>query len=553
MPKPGAMEREIIERARVIEKAGRPEEAEIILRHASAKHPEWAGLQWARAGILLALGRVQAYVSCLEKLVAAHPDFLEARLNLARTFIHQGAFHDARAHLSGLLETDPSNSEALFLEARLFNQTGQLEEAARAYERVLRLEPTRLETYFHLCETLQRLGRTREMFDTLRKARKLWPPPQPNDIKGWLGLFRLALCVCDYEEAARIGESVLDQTRDTEHLEVLRWPTFIDEFDLSYGTPEFHQEAMSALGALIAKRPESPWATYYRVLLCNNIQKLPRIELPNDLRRLRGYPPERYGWMRLETAKQSLYDNDFKAALEDFQLAVRSSVPGNWTAQCQAGEVLYCLGDFAAGERAFEAAEAMTPPFRRGNCLAWKGESYLWSGRYEEALACLDEAIKGVAQYAYCWKGGALVKLERFEEAAAVLEKAVALSPWDLEAKVWLCEARYRLGRYPEALEAISTDISGKGCSNFYVHALRGLICAAMGDAAGLEENFNLMPLKIAVYLTRRAGHDRMASENERVGSSLLSEDQMSAILESLLTWSRGVRRGDYERWVWMR
>lgn len=553
MPKPGPMEREIIERARVIEKAGRPEEAEIILRHASARHPEWAGLRWEHAGILLSLGRVQAYVSCLEKLVAAHPNFLEARLNLARTFIHQGAFDHAREHLSGLLETDPSNGEALFLEARLFNQTGRLEEAARAYERVLRLEPTRLETYFHLCETLQRLGRTREMFDTLRSARKLWPPPPPDDIKGWLGLFRLALCVCDYEEAARIGESVLDRTRDTEHLEVLRWPTFVDEFDLSYGTPEFHEEAMSALGALIAKRPESPWATYYRVLLCNNIQKLPRTELPADLRRLRGYPHERYGWMRLETAKQSLYDNDFKAALEDFQLAVRSSVPGNWTAQCQAGEVLYCLGDFAAGERAFEAAEAMAPPFRRGNCLAWKGESYLWTGRYEEALACLDEAIKGVAQYAYCWKGGALVKLERYTEAAAVLEKAVALSPWDLEAKVWLCEARYRLKLYPEALEAISTDISGKDCSNFYVHALRGLIRAAMGDAAALKENFNLMPLHIAVHLTRRAGHDLMATEHERMGHSRLRDYKIRPLLEGLLTWSRGVRRGDYERWVWMR
>ena len=39
---------------------------------------------------------------------------------------------------------------------------------------------------------------------------------------------------------------------------LLRWPTFVDEFDLSYGTPEFHQEALSALDALIAKRPESP-------------------------------------------------------------------------------------------------------------------------------------------------------------------------------------------------------------------------------------------------------------------------------------------------------
>src|SRR2546421_625831 len=83
--------------------------------------------------------------------------------------------------------------------------------------------------------------------------------------------FRLAILACDHAAAAELGEQVLRVTRDYESLEALRWPIFVEEFDLTYGGDAFHRASLAALERLIERSPKSPWGYYYRGIFMSSL------------------------------------------------------------------------------------------------------------------------------------------------------------------------------------------------------------------------------------------------------------------------------------------
>jgi tetratricopeptide (TPR) repeat protein len=490
---------------------------------------------------LLAAGRSREQIRVLRGVIAARPAWFDARIELARALMRQGAFEEAGKILDGRRGGAKRDGRIALLRARLWEAKGNWRRAAQSYELSCAEQP-RLETYFYWAQNLQRQDKTGEMFSVLRAARRACRPASKDDVGGRLERFRLAMCLCDYGEAFRLAEEVLDKTRSLVHLEVLRWPSFIEEFDLGYGCVEYLRGAVRALGRRIAVSPAQPWGYYYRSILLKCLAEKtgrePGPRIKEDHRRIKALAGERYRWMRMETAKQFLYEGNLERALEEFKPVVGSCDPGNWVAQCQIGEILLCLGRPREAEKAFESAEVFAPEIDRGCVLAWKGEFYLWRGLYSRALRCLEEAARRPAQYVHCWRGGALVRLGRHEEALPVLERAMAVSPEDIEARIWRGEALYRLGRYREALKHLDSLLARLGDSNFYAHVLRGLVHGRLGDPRAMRRDFKALPSDVAAHMG--------------VGKKELSEAGMERVLERILVLSKGVRRGGYERMVWM-
>lgn len=494
---------------------------------------------WQFSKKLQAEGRAEDYIKVLRALVRARPGWAKARSNLVRALMGQARFEEAAAALPAEGGSADSSGERLFLMARLEESSGRLDSATALYRGSLRVRP-RLEVTFHLAQNLLRRGETGAMFSALRRARSLYKGREPEDLDERLDRFRLAMCLCDYEEAFRLGESILDKTRELRRLEVLRWPVFIAEFDLTCGSTAFRRKAVSELDAFLARDPANPWGYYFRSILNASLmgrggggKKLAAVRA--DLAQVKRLAGARRSWMRLEVGKRMLYDGDLTGALEEFSAVASATKPAHWLAQCQIAEILLCLGDRAGAFKALEAAEGSASEIDRGCVRAWKGELYLWTGDYRRALLCLRAAERSNAQYVHCWKGGALVGLKRYHEALAALAKAAAISPWDIEARVWKAEALYRMKRFSEARAAVDDAFSAGGRANFYCTVLRALVRRALGDARGFRSDFARLPSRVL------AAVGAARSDAARVRG-----------LERILRLSRGVRRGGYEPRVWM-
>jgi tetratricopeptide (TPR) repeat protein len=313
---------------------------------------------------------------------------------------------------------------------------------------------------------------------------------------------------------------------------------------------DYHREALKALDRLADGNPKLPWTYYYRIIFRRAVATRNLVEdadarLREDEDTVERLAGKRYGWMLMASAQKKMYAGELPAALKLLQSVIDSTDPPNWLAQCMAGETLACMGKKAEAFKAFDRAAQIAPEFEKGNILAWRGEMHLWLGEYPLAIEALDEALRRTAQYAHCWKGGALVASGRPLEALPVLERAIAISPWDLEAKAWRGEALHRLGRHREALEQLSFPPGETKSANGYWHVLRGLIRKALGDSAGLREEVGVLS---STLFSKRPDWRQVLGP-----ASLDSDDEIVKALEGILSRSRGLRRGSiHERMLWM-
>lgn len=492
-------------------------------------------------------GRNEECLLLLRKLVRLRPDRPQTAVGLIKALFRRGSFDEASRECSRALRRHPGFGELQFQQGRLLAQSGRLADAGRVYRRACASRPGWLEPYFHLAETLQRQDKTSEMFSVLERAERAAPPAAPDDIQASLERFRLAVLRCDFKDAVEMGESILERTRVLEHLEALRWPVFISEFDLTYGSRSFHRAALSALGRFIRRAPSSPWGYYYRVIFLKSLEDRAtrsgrptakfRGRIRSDLGRITKFAGPRHGWMMMESAKESLDRLEFSAALNGYRLAAQASDPPNWYARCQSAEILCCMGRVAAARREFMRAWREAPEREQGNILAWRGEFHLWIGEYARAVRCEEEALRRGHQYSHCWLGGAQLLMGQARRALTTLDRAVAVSPWDLEAKVWRAEALLRLGRPREALKQARQAMEGG--DNFYGRLLFGLASAALGDQPGCRRAYDDFPAAFKRYISTARGKPRGFTE-------------MAENLEWVLRQSLGVRRGGSSIYAWL-
>jgi Flp pilus assembly protein TadD len=370
--------------------------------------------------------------------------------------------------------------------------------------------------------------------------------PAAKDVNGWLDRYRLEVALLDFEAAARIGERLLDLTRDAELMKIVRMPFLLDQLQLR-GLPDgFKKRCLAAADRCVRRQPGLPWGRWFRRLLRRSFALDPKLAA-EDTARLREASSTRYPW-GYDLGRDCLSAGDFAGAVAEFKKAVAYARNKDWLAQCSLGEALACSGRLDDAWRAFELAAAMVRgEATAGRVWAWHGSVLLWAGRYRRALVLLDRAVaEEDPRYAYGWRGAALFKLGRPAEALRSLSKGIALLPRDIETRIWRAEALLRLERLTDARREIEAAAAlNRFEKNIYFHVVRGLISGRRGDARAMRRDHDaaeaLHPEAFA-FARRRA---RLRAEDRA--------ERIEETLEAVLSLSRGLRRGDHELALWMR
>ena len=91
------------------------------------------------------------------------------------------------------------------------------------------------------------------------------------------------------------------------------------------------------------------------------------------------------------------------------------------------------------------------------------------NGRYEEALACFEKAIKVQPHDYAAWvfHGVVLLHLNRYQEAVTSCNKALEIQPTDPQALIFRGAALHRLGRYAEAYDSYNQALGNSDPSGW--------------------------------------------------------------------------------------
>lgn len=196
--------------------AGANDEAEAQLRRAKALTPDAAGL----LGTLLLQhaddqAAVEEAVRQLEAAVAAQPDNLGARYNLAQAHLTLRHGEAALAALQPLLAARPSDPKLLLTAGKALRQAGRREEAVDYFRRAADFPPTAVEATLELVEALAATGNVREAADTL----EAFLENHGATLEGLTRLASLRLRAGDVAGAIAVADDVL--SRDENFTEAL--------------------------------------------------------------------------------------------------------------------------------------------------------------------------------------------------------------------------------------------------------------------------------------------------------------------------------------------
>jgi Tfp pilus assembly protein PilF len=178
--------RELLADARAAHAAGRPADAERLLRHAAALPPPDAEVL-TQLGVLVAeQGHPADAVPILERATHADPTFAPAFLNLGVAFAHAGRPADALPPLEAAARLNPAYPDAQFNLGNVLKELGRPADAEARYRDAVRLRPDHPAAHTNLGLLLTEAGRPEEAVILLRHAARL--DPACKDYHNNLGL-----------------------------------------------------------------------------------------------------------------------------------------------------------------------------------------------------------------------------------------------------------------------------------------------------------------------------------------------------------------------------
>jgi tetratricopeptide (TPR) repeat protein len=130
-------------RAHAALRAGQAATAEKWLRALEAQSPGEVNCLWLLGVALLDQGRIAESVALLERVLAAAPDFGEARVDLARAYRSAGRAAEARSEVRRVLEKLPHHHRAWLAYGDVLVDLGQYDDARLAFERAHLADPER--------------------------------------------------------------------------------------------------------------------------------------------------------------------------------------------------------------------------------------------------------------------------------------------------------------------------------------------------------------------------------------------------------------------------
>jgi tetratricopeptide (TPR) repeat protein len=124
-------------------RAGRAATAERWLRSLEAQFPGNPSYLWLLGAALLDQDQLHSSITTLERVLAADPNFADARVDLARAYRRAGRAGEAREQVRRVLESLPHHHRAWLAYGETLVDLGQYTDAAVAFERARLTDPER--------------------------------------------------------------------------------------------------------------------------------------------------------------------------------------------------------------------------------------------------------------------------------------------------------------------------------------------------------------------------------------------------------------------------
>ncbi len=156
---------------------------------------------------LLAAGRVAEALVLLNELVAKHPSYPEAWLNLARVHSEKEEYDDAIRCLRKALELRPGYESARLNLASALRKSGKAQEAATVYDEILRSQPRYVSAWYNRGIALDKAGDVAGARSSYERAVSL----DPDHKLSLKRLARLELRAQRFERAAELYTDILDR------------------------------------------------------------------------------------------------------------------------------------------------------------------------------------------------------------------------------------------------------------------------------------------------------------------------------------------------------
>jgi tetratricopeptide (TPR) repeat protein len=187
-------------------RAGRAGTAEGQLRALAAKHPGEVNCLWLLGVALLHQDKVCESIATLERVLASAPDFVNARVDLARAYRRDGRAAQAREEVRRALQAAPYHHRAWLAYGDALVELGKYADARVAFERARLTDPER-----------RRIEAATNALaaDEGRKAEELFREilrEDPSHVAALCGLAALALSVDRAREAERLLRHALRQS-----------------------------------------------------------------------------------------------------------------------------------------------------------------------------------------------------------------------------------------------------------------------------------------------------------------------------------------------------
>jgi tetratricopeptide (TPR) repeat protein len=195
-----------VRRAHALVRTGRAAAAERQLRALEAQFPGEVNCLWLLGVALLDQDKVSESIATLERVLAATPDFANARVDLARAYRRDGRPERAREEVRRVLHTLPQHHGAWLAYGDALVDLGKYEEARVAFDRARLTDPQR---------TRIEAATAALAADERRKAEELFREilrEDPSHIAALCGLAALSLAADRAQDAERLLQHALKQS-----------------------------------------------------------------------------------------------------------------------------------------------------------------------------------------------------------------------------------------------------------------------------------------------------------------------------------------------------
>ncbi len=169
------LERRLLVQAGELWQAGRPDQAEAVLRSVLTRNPASVDALVAFAELLGALSRGQEAVALLQSLFAAHPSVAAHARRLGAALLANGDHEGAMIPLQRAVALEPGNARGHNNLGEAYLAQGATELAIDCYRRAISCEPSRALAYNNLGRALLRSERSAEAVESLERAVALAP------------------------------------------------------------------------------------------------------------------------------------------------------------------------------------------------------------------------------------------------------------------------------------------------------------------------------------------------------------------------------------------